>query len=696
MNGVRSISMRRGWLPSTLAALVLVYGSPDALAQELSLAGATTVAEDSRVQVTAVLTVPALTAAPGGPITVTLTAAAVIDAGSTGDPNFEAEVDASGDIGFEDTAGAPTQGDLTTDLEFTWSLSGTSQTIRRSVWLHTYLDDDAEDEKFTIEASNGGDITFPTATEYTINDDETQTYLMYTANEELTFNEDLSGASIILEARPPISGSVVFRINLASANDSSDYGFGAATSISEEYEIDGRVEAGGHIGPTVSIESVAGGNDGDRIDDTLTVSSTWQAGTARGQKATDDLVLTVTDVHKLPSVEITKITVPDEDGMAVEVDSVEEGQKATVTLTADRGTSQDDIFDNETVTIALALDDSSTAARDDYSTSRLPVMIGASTGTNGTGTFDVDVDVDDDLGAESLVFMATVSGESQYGSETKDVVLDGISLVDTTVKRLEPKSEDEAYPVIMDAISAGAGDEGLNPGESFMLMADDLFMAMTGYTVQLSVSVEGDSVSGSASGDSVTLNAQMAGESKVTVTGTAQEASASFMPEQTISNVASITFPVEVVDKQLVVMLEMPDNVMEGNIVEGGSYDIVASANRMVTEAEGSVEVMIMRDRAASYADEDDYTVGSATIMAGYDSATAELMVTEDGMPDAGTNDNMGESLVLYGEFDGEETNSLTFTIWDQAVPTLPLIGQLVLALFLTLGGARLYRRRQG
>ena len=44
---------------------------------------------------------------------------------------------------------------------------------------------------------------------------------------------------------------------------------------------------------------------------------------------------------------------------------------------------------------------------------------------------------------------------------------------------------------------------------------------------------------------------------------------------------------------------------------------------------------------------------------------------------------------------DGEQTNSLTFTIWDTAVPALPLFGQLLLALFLMLGGARLYRRRQ-
>ena len=143
----------------------------------------------------------------------------------------------------------------------------------------------------------------------------------------------------------------------------------------------------------------------------------------------------------------------------------------------------------------------------------------------------------------------------------------------------------------------------------------------------------------------------------------------------------------------LVVTLGMPANVMNGNIVEGESYEIVVSADRMVTE---DTEVTIMRDRAASDASEEDYSVSSATIMAGYDSAMATLMVTEDNDPDSGTNDNMGESLVLYGMAGDMATNSLTFTIWDQAVPSLPLIGQLLLALFLMLGGARLYRRRQG
>ena len=83
--------------------------------------------------------------------------------------------------------------------------------------------------------------------------------------------------------------------------------------------------------------------------------------------------------------------------------------------------------------------------------------------------------------------------------------------------------------------------------------------------------------------------------------------------------------------------------------------------------------------------------------MAGYDSATAELMVTEDMLPDSGTNDNMGESAgAVSGWSVARRPTRWRSPSGIQAVPALPLFGQLLLALFLMLGGARLYRRRQG
>ena len=370
--------------------------------------------------------------------------------------------------------------------------------------------------------------------------------------------------------------------------------------------------------------------------------------------------------------------------------SVEEGETVKIAVMP---LDKDGNVTHATEDLEISLASSGSADARDY---RLSGAIEIATGQLSSNSVDLTVETDEDVGMEMLVLDATVSGEAANGTETSTSAgALSLEIMDATEKKIEPKATDVAYPAITGPMEAAAGDDGLNPGESFDVMTGDLFTVMEGYTASYGASVSGSAVSVSTSGDTITIEAVMAGNSEVTVTGTAQMSS-SLMPSQTVSNVASVTFPVEVVDKDLVVMLEMPSNVMDGNIVEGMSYEIGVMANRMITEAEGSVEVMIMRDRSQSDADDSDFTVGNATIMAGSDSATAELMVTEDNMPDAGTDDNMGEQLVLYGEVDGEAINSLTFTIWDAAVPALPLIGQLVLALLMALGGARLYRRRQG
>ena len=49
---------------------------------------------------------------------------------------------------------------------------------------------------------------------------------------------------------------------------------------------------------------------------------------------------------------------------------------------------------------------------------------------------------------------------------------------------------------------------------------------------------------------------------------------------------------------------------------------------------------------------------------------------------------------MLYAMVDGMETNSVSFNIWDAAVPALPVIAQLLLAAFLAIGGYRRYLRR--
>ena len=73
---------------------------------------------------------------------------------------------------------------------------------------------------------------------------------------------------------------------------------------------------------------------------------------------------------------------------------------------------------------------------------------------------------------------------------------------------------------------------------------------------------------------------------------------------------------------------------------------------------------------------------------AGETMGTTEVMAVEDGMAE-----DM-EMLTLYGMVDGLQTNSVSFNLWDAAVPALPVIAQLLLAAFLALGGYRRYLRR--
>ena len=44
---------------------------------------------------------------------------------------------------------------------------------------------------------------------------------------------------------------------------------------------------------------------------------------------------------------------------------------------------------------------------------------------------------------------------------------------------------------------------------------------------------------------------------------------------------------------------------------------------------------------------------------------------------------------------DGQTVNSLTFNLWDAAVPALPVVAQLLLAAFLAVGGCRRWLRRR-
>ena len=569
---------------------------------------------------------------------------------------------------------------------------------RVSAQLIVNHDVDAVDEKFVITASDlawvspapGEDTghTFAAAATATtpgsgkIVDDEVQTYVLTTISPAALITEDNLAISLDLRADPPRPAMEPETIFIRT--DDPAYKFDPATVSSIGQRVD-------DSSASFAVILVAPGNDKNRTDDTVTL--TGFTGLVVSNKEVFSHSLTVLDVHQLPAAAAITGEAKDAKVDGTTVTAVEEGGTVYLWVSVGNSQTRDKVSNDEAFTVSLSAADPGQTADFRSSPSSFVVTQGPGPGDKKTvGPFVLEALEDQDVGMESLMLSLNVSGEPGNGGGTSSGSFP-IAIEDKTVKQVAPKSEADAYPKITDAMKAGAGEEGFNPGESFSVMTSDLFTVADGYTARYGVSVSGDAVSVSASSDNVTVDAKKAGTAKVTITATAEMAASSFAPNQTVASMADITFEVTVVDKMLAVMLEMPANVMDGNIVEGMSYDIKVSANRKVSE---DTEVMIMRDRSGSSAGEDDYSVSMATIMAGYDSATAELMVTEDDMPDGGTDDNMGETLVLFGTVNGEQTNALTFTIWDQAVPALPLFGQLLLGLFLMLGGARLYRRRQG
>ncbi len=204
--------------------------------------------------------------------------------------------------------------------------------------------------------------------------------------------------------------------------------------------------------------------------------------------------------------------------------------------------------------------------------------------------------------------------------------------------------------------------------------------------------VEGGAVSASASGEMVMLMAEAAGsDTKVTVIATASMGD-SLMTHQDRANVAELTFPVMVELADLMVELMGPE---DKNLVEGMSYEISAMANRPV-EMDTMVE-LVQTDGTASPS---DYTVEPITIMAGDKMGMTTLTVEPDAMME--NDGNMAEMLTLEGRFVDDISGdtmptypmSLSFYLWDAAVPALPVIAQLLLAAFLAVGGYRRYRRR--
>ena len=176
----------------------------------------------------------------------------------------------------------------------------------------------------------------------------------------------------------------------------------------------------------------------------------------------------------------------------------------------------------------------------------------------------------------------------------------------------------------------------------------------------------------------------MVGRTEITINGTARLPVSSLEGSQTVANDASVKFPVDVVDTELVVMLSADPMEIE----EGGTSTITAAANRDVTANDGAVAIDL------TVVGDGTLDANSIMIAMGDMSGSAVLTSTADDDMEDETVTVVATGSGVTGLMQVEVT--VTDTTEPMPAPALPLIAQWLLGLGLMGGGARqLFRRRR-
>ena len=293
----------------------------------------------------------------------------------------------------------------------------------------------------------------------------------------------------------------------------------------------------------------------------------------------------------------------------------------------------------------------------------------AAGGTSGTAVLRA-VDDDEAEDTETLTVTATGPGKVLVGTVE-------IMLVDNDTSTVVAKSQAEVDRAFDDAVAAAAGADGwTSGGRAAVLDARNLFVVAEGADVTYAaLSSNSAVVTAAASATTVTLEPQAAGTAAIAVTATDSASGAT----ATVSS--GVTVSAAVVTYTL-------SGPADPNLVEGRSYELKVTASGAATT---DATFTLRRDRAASDASDDDFTLVPASIVvtAGATEGTAVLTVADDG------EDEPGEALVLFATTaGGDEVGSLAFTLWDASVPILPFVCQLLLGGLLAIGGYLRCRRR--
>ncbi len=605
MNGARSISMQKGYLLTALATAVLLAASSwtasaqvrrdPSLGDGRGVLITMTSKVDEGETATINVTVKGKVAeeATDAQVTVTITApqASQVRKGSA----TAAEIDEQRDLRLGGALVLDFGDGPASDDDGATTLLTVPLTRRGTIELDTFYDGDAESEYVTLlvaiagleneqgtsVGSAAGDVV--SNKNITITDVDTQIYTIdLVRGQRYEEGEDFM---VEISADPEhVQANGKFRLRVADENGGllKSYKVPPADTIvgSEDGMTtipDVNVDERNTVPALIDVPN----NDKNRVEDTITVE--LLKGSAGDYEVVDSVDVTLDDIHVLPDADAITAVARDAARNGKEVTEIMEGgDPVYLNVTVDRGNSRASITDE---TLMVDIKPADPAQVTDYTLSVSEVTFeGRETGKQSSeATVELKLSAlsNDDVGMEYLMLDLVVSGVAANGTSTSTGTF-SIKIVDATTPKVSPKSEAEAYPMIRAALGNDPQTTVMNPGESGTIMMGDLFTVMEGYDANYKVSESGGAVSVTAPDDTVTIAANVAGTSKVTVTATAEMMASSFKPEQTVSDVASITF---------------------------------------------------------------------------------EVMVEEE-MP--------------------------------EPVPALPLFGQLLLALFMTAGGARLYRRRQG
>ena len=487
---------------------------------------------------------------------------------------------------------------------------------------------DAENGKFQLEVSIGAidgstEQTMVSTSTYLIDDDEDQLYqLSIPAANRGAITEDGAAATVTLTANPKRTATATVP-TFTVVTDPADTGFytyardGSATDDAIDTALSAAAVNDG--APAMfAIGTIMATRDKNRVADTVTLK--LYSGSVGASSVQHELTLTVRDAQPLaPAANITAVA-KDKDSEDV-TSMAEGGDPVYLTISVDRGRGST-ATTTETLTIDIEPANPVDAVQYVVEPDRVTLPAVAAAGGKQSTTTEIKLSAraDDDIGPMDLDLNLVVSGDAEVGTETSTGMF-SIAITDRTDALVSVKEDnDEAY----DAIKAALGDPPiLNKGMSRQIMTADLFtwdpMAVS---VSFGTSVEGAAVSASTSGEMVTIMADAEGDAKVTVTATATSMSSSLMVNQTVSNIAQLTFPVKVALDALSVAVEAAD--ME--IMEGGNTMITATANRVIEASDGEVTINL------SVAPEGSAMLDpmSITIAAGSMSGSAMLTAPED------------------------------------------------------------------